>query len=418
MRRYLVILLVTASLITLVLFSSLQGGNAYNVVFITLESTNAEHIGFHGYERNTTPNLDNLAEESIVFTNATSPSASTVNAVPSIFTSLYPQTDDVVAKNPRKADPAWRNNLSLISRFQDEGYYTKGIVAHEWVRSRWGFDKYFDDFDDDFKLGTMGEVPENHSLSDFEVINRYWEERNAEETTDLGIDFLKKKEGNFFLWMHYFDPHSPYMPPEKKYLDMYKTPYNGENKTEEYYIGGRNKNISGRRVHELRNRYDAELRYTDEHIGRLLETLDEEGLSEETIVVITSDHSECTGENNVFDHNKLHWCSIHVPLIVSIPGEEPKKIDEPVSTIDIMPTLLKILGIEENRFVRGKNILAGEYRDYHYAESGAGKFLLNYGDGNPIQKIESTKSRRKLKKDQNITKELNKRLKNLGYTKK
>lgn len=390
----------------------------FNVVFITLESTNADHIGFYGYERNTTPNIDRLAEDSIVFTNATASAPFTIYSVPSMLTSLYPRTDDVVAEDIRGSKPAWRNNLSLVRVFQEEGYDTKGIVAHEWVKSRWGFGRYFDDFNDDFRQGTYNETPINRSLSDFKLINRYWEERDGEETTNLAKNYLEGRDSRFFLWLHYFDPHSPYMPPEKKYLEEFQTPYRGDNDTREFIIYGKRRNMSESYIHEIRNRYDSELKYTDEHVGELMAELKDEGLYEDTVVVLTADHGECTAEtSNVFDHGKLRMCSLHVPLMIKIPGEEHRVVDEPVSTVDIFPTLLEILELEPGRFVRGRNLLSDEHRDYHYAENKVSDYVLNYGSGNPAEMIQNTSMEFEDPGSNNsLDSEIRNRLEELGYS--
>jgi arylsulfatase A-like enzyme len=414
-----------------------QQSENYNVVFVTIEATQADHLGTYGYDRNTSPNLDQFAKNNYVFTNAISPSATTILSMPAVFTSLYPKTDRAVARTPSKADPVWHNNLSLVRQFQENGYHTKAIVSHEYVKSRWDFDKYFDDFDDDFvqeantSKGLSDPSISNTELSkkDFEFYKKYWEERNAEETTQLANQYIKKNKQPFFLWLHYFDPHSPYMPPEKKYLEMFETPYEGENKTEKYYMGAAYRNVSESRIHNLRNQYDSEIRYTDSQIGNLLETLEKQNLTDETIIVITADHGECVGENNVFDHNELHRCSLHVPLIIHIPeelrqsaGKTGKRIDRPVSTIDIFPTLLQLLNMENNRLVRGESLFSGNHRNYQYAERGDGKQheyqIFNYGSNNSFQEIKQTRyDNEKIQKEQKISKEVAKRLENLGYKK-
>lgn len=414
--KYLILTSIVFIVTVSVIFGLLQESENYNVIFITIESTNADHLTHHGYDRNTTPNIDSFAGENIVFKNATAPSASTIYSMPSVFTALYPQTDGVVANNFQETDPSWNNRLSLINKFQNEGYHTKAIVAHEYVKSRWGFDRYFDEFDDDFKQGTFNETPVNNSLSVFEKYDRYWEERNAEETTNLAINFLKDSDRKFFLWLHYFDPHSPYMPPEKKYLEEFQTEYDGKNKTEEYIIYGNNYSFSKSYIHKVRNRYDAELKYTDHHIGRLLDVVEKESLSDNTIIVLTADHGECTGQDNIFDHNKLKWCSLHIPLILHVPGEESRIVEEPVSTIDIFPTLLEALNIDNERYTRGKNLLLGDYRDFHYAESHSEEFLINYGKNRTLEDFKAKKFMREFENKRNISDELENRLEELGYT--
>lgn len=435
-RSIIILLLISGVAISgAYLFSDNQPSNEYNVVFITIESTQADHLGAYGYHRNTSPNMDQFARNNYIFTNATSPSATTILSMPAVFTSLYPRTDRVVASPPEKADPSWQNNLSLVRKFQENGYHTKAIVSHEYVKSRWGFDKYFDDFDDDFvqELNTSKDsfnkslLNSDSSEERFEFFKKYWEERDAEETTQLASQYIKNKKEPFFLWLHYFDPHSPYMPSQKKYLEMFETPFEGENKTETYFKGGTYRNISEEKIHNQRNLYDSEIRYTDSQIGSLLETLEKQNMAENTIIVITADHGECVGEHNVFDHNKLHRCSLQVPLLIQIPEELDKsgktgKIDRPVSTIDIFPTLLNLLDIENDRFVRGENLFSEKHRNYQYAERGNGRFdnnlIYNYGSKDPLQEIkQTTYLDEKIKKEQNISEEVEKRLENLGYKK-
>lgn len=377
-------LAVTAAIVVVAAAPALDSGSREkpNVILITVDALRADHLGIYGYDRNTTPRIDRFAQRNTVFTDAISPSASTLPSIAGVFTSRYPYEDQIVARKLRKTRPAWQNNLSLIQELEQAGYHTHGIVSHEYLRERWGFGENFDRYNDEFLQRFVKKPPRNESLSRFMYRKKYWEGRTAEETTDLALEALQKRKEPFFLWLHYFDPHSPYMPPEKKYLKQFSTEFKGKNTTREYHIHGYRANISSRQLHRLKNRYAAEVAYTDHHIGRLFDALEKKGMMEDTLVVLTSDHGECLGSHGIIDHNYLHRCSLHVPLITHFPGRESARIQSPVSTVDILPTILSEIRISYSQPVRGENLFSGEHRRYQYAENLHTHVLFDSRKGN------------------------------------
>lgn len=416
MRKTAVILVVLLTLGVLVNLPQAEEPQ-YNVVFITVDALRADHLGTYGYSRNTSPNIDRFASESTVFMNTTSPSATTILSMPSVFTSLYPVRDGVVPENPAGRSPSWRNELSLVGRFQEAGYQTKGIVAHEYVKSRYGFDRYFDSFDDDFIQG-MENHSENSSMTNFGLIKRYWNRRTGGETSDLARSYLEKEaERPFFLWLHYAGTHSPYMPPEKKYLERFREPYNGSAQGGTYYYDGQQHRLSGEEVQDIRNGYDAEIAYNDAKIQEVLQELERQGMYENTIVVLTADHGECLGEHGIFNHNFLYRCSLKVPLIVHVPGKQPERVERPVSTIDVMPTLLELAGIEREGWRRGENLFSQDHRSYQYAENRTHHIIYNYGSGNPLRDIEEESIELNASfENRDLPGNIRERLEELGYS--
>ena len=418
------LLLISIFLILLIFVVAFSGnlqerdkGKNYNVMFITVDALRPDHTNVYNYSKNTTPNLNKFSESSIVFDDAISPSGTTFLSFPSIFTSLYPVTDRITSN---VSGLNWNANLSLVRLFKEEGYYTKAIVSHSFLKKDLGFSRYFESYDENFSQGfhdiNLSKIPVDPS---YETIKEHYSRRTANETTNIACNFLEGKRNKFFLWLHYIDPHSPYMPPEKEYISIFKSEFKGNNPYKETRIYGRSLNVSKSEIHKLNYRYDAELKYLDKYLGELLDCLEQENLKEDTIVVITADHGECLGEHDIFDHNNLHNCTLKVPLIVKIPGKQSKRINKPVSTLDILPTLLDYLKIETPNYLRGKNLFSDEIRSFRFAEDFNSYRIFSEHENI----VKRPKTRKKLSENTlndtktHVDKEIRETLKQLGYLK-
>ena len=322
-----------------------------NVLFITIDTLRADHLGCYGYPRETSPSIDALADRSIVFDNCVSQATSTLPSHASIFTSLYPPAHGVIHNIASLS----KDVPSLVGVFRENGYATGAVISNLVLESRFGLNQGFQTFDEEL---------------DSRELNRLkFRERRADSATDAAIRWLKKKSDRpFFLWVHYVDPHGAYYPPpeyrrmfvdDQWYTEGEELPIGAENfipgtipkyqdlfgaKNPSYYI----------------SQYDGEIRFTDDQIGRLLEFLDESGLSSDTIVTVTADHGESFTERDLyFTHSfRTYDEQAVIPLIIHFPDMAThKRVEAQVRAIDIMPTLLDRLDLKNPHTVHGRSLM-------------------------------------------------------------
>lgn len=277
-----------------------------NILLITLDTTRADHLGCYGYKDARTPNLDKLAAEGVRFANVYCPAPLTLPSHVTILTGLEPFQHGV------------RNNghylssevKTLTERLKDRGYKTAAFVSAFSVDSRFGLDRGFEVYDDTFAIN----LP-------FKTTNS---ERRAEDTFTRFNRWLNKNpEEKFFCWVHYYDPHLPYDPPE---------PYRQE---------------------FSQNPYDGEIAYMDVYVGKILEALEEKDILNKTVIIIAGDHGEGLGERVEVGHGIfLYEETIRVPLIFWGKGvfSRPAVIEERVRLTDITPTIISLLGFMEEDF--------------------------------------------------------------------
>ena len=288
-----------------------------NILFITIDTLRADHLSSYGYHRETSPNIDKLAAGGVRFAQAFLTTSRTGPSHISMFTSRFPQEHGVRLNGykPPK-DSKWLALPQVLQRF---GYRTAAYVSSYVLSPKMcGIDRWFEEYD--YQLGRT-----------YQGVNS---ERWAEDVTPKAITWLDaaaKEDDPFFLWVHYFDPHSNYRE-HKEYMDLPST--GGENLQAAWDDKDRKKN---------QPLYDSEIRYTDEWVGKLLARLDELEIADNTIVVLTADHGESIGEDGKQGHGSWVYTRIvHVPLIVRYPGALPagRVVEEQVSHVDIAPTLL------------------------------------------------------------------------------
>jgi arylsulfatase A-like enzyme/Tfp pilus assembly protein PilF len=290
-----------------------------NILFITLDTTRADRIGCYGYDKVETPNMDRLAGSGILFENATCQVPLTLPSHSSIFTGTYPFYHGVRDNGGFYLEP---DKITLAEVLKENGIATSAFVGAFVLDSRWGLDQgidyYFDNFD----------------FSKYKIIGLDTVQREGGEVIK---PFFEWFEGNyqkrFFSWIHLYDPHTPYDPPEP-----YKTRYSNRNW----------------------GLYDGEIAYVDELIGRVLDKLNEKSVLEKTIIVIVGDHGEMLGEHDESSHGFfIYEAATAVPLIIRFPSSKlgGKRIITSVETIDIMPTLLQILGFPMPDEVQGQSLL-------------------------------------------------------------
>jgi arylsulfatase A-like enzyme/Tfp pilus assembly protein PilF len=294
-------------------------GSDLNLLVFTLDTTRADHLGCYGYKQVDTPNIDQLAKNGVLFKTAISQSPLTLPSHSSIFTGTYPLYHGVRDNGGFYLEP---EHMTLAEMLKKRGWNTSAFVGAFVLDSRWGLDQGFDYYYDNFDFAKYKKV----SLSTVQ--------REGGEVIDAFFEwFEKNNQAKFFSWIHLYDPHTPYDPPEP-----YKSQYS----------------------HRRWGLYDGEIAYVDNLIGKVLERLKQKNLLEETIIVIVGDHGESLGEHHENTHGFfIYDATVHVPLILKIPSSKLKGriIESQVNCVDILPSILQVLGISVPKEVQGNSFL-------------------------------------------------------------
>jgi arylsulfatase len=342
-----------------------------NVILITVDTLRADHLGAYGYPRDTSPNLDALARESLLFRNAYSQSSETNPPLSSLMTSHYPH-ETKVFRNFHQLQPG---ALTLAEVLKAEGYRTGAVVSNFSLRRGAGFAQGFDTYDD--QMDDWGD--------------RTWEgyERVAPKTTAAAVTWLEQhSKERFFLWVHYMDPHGPYTPPVP-YNTMFVESTIGEERILPFLekatgSGGIPPYVRSddhREAQYYIDQYDGEIRFFDYWLGELLKTIRALGLLEKSLIILTADHGEGMGEHDYyFTHPEfLYDGLIHVPLVVRFPGASPRtgSLEHAVALVDVFATILDSVSVSKPMNGKGLNLLdsrpRGIFAETHYNGS---KFAL------------------------------------------
>src|SRR5580704_4746449 len=285
-----------------------------NVVLITIDTLRADHLGCYGYKQIKTPNIDGLAADGVRFDRAFAVVPVTLPSHSSMLTGTYPMLSGMHDFSGNKLSPV---QPTLASVLKQAGYQTGAVVGAAVLDSRFGLNQGFDFYYDHFEFSRLDEA--NLDLM----------ERPGNVVADVALDWLAKNSSKkFFLWMHLYDPHFPYHPPE---------PYSHEYATQPY---------------------DGEIAFADEQVGRLLRYLKEKGLYQNTIIVLCGDHGESLGEHGEKTHGFfIYNATMHVPLIIRLPENGVRTVADPVSLVDLMPTVLGAVGLEIPPQVQGRSLL-------------------------------------------------------------
>lgn len=287
-----------------------EGARTYNVIWIMVDALRADHLHSYGYKRSVSPNIDRLAEESLLFQNAICQYPSTGISIPSMLTGRYPEYMRWGKPSRKSEYILLKDNRGLPQTLKDAGYNTEAYVSG-WVHKNIkGLNRYFQ------KLVAL--YPHDE-----------WKEwvRNsspiAATQAVAAVERLRQKDSPFFLFVHFEDPHEPYV----------------------------NHDAPGKTFGKSTiDKYDSDINWTDLWVGFFLEYIQQQGLMDDTIIVLCSDHGEEFDDHGKgFHGHQIYQESIHVPLLVRVPEVEPRVIETRVALVDIVPTILDLLGIEEGR---------------------------------------------------------------------
>ncbi|MFH0935282.1 MAG: sulfatase [Candidatus Omnitrophota bacterium] len=307
-----------------------------NIILLIIDCLRADHLGCYGYARDTSPHIDKLAQEGVLFSNVFSQAGYTTASIPSIFTSKFPLSHGVWLPAKHKLSD---EEITLAEILKDNGYNTAAFTGGGFTSHLYGFDQGFDLYQE----VEWGDIKEINNL----VFN--WLEQN------------QNKEKPFFLFLHCYTVHEPFNPPEP-FASMYTSNYQGQ------FKGARLDSVLFEKIRKkpldynsedidyIISQYDGGIRYYDENIGELLKKIEGLKLFSNTIVILTSDHGQDFMEHGTISHRDIYDVGIHVPLIVRTPYLLPnnKKINALVRSIDIFPTILDMVAL------LGKNDIAIE----------------------------------------------------------
>lgn len=312
--------------------------SAHNVVLITIDTLRTD-VGFLGYRPSPTPNLDALADKSAVFERAYAMASYTGKSVGPMLIGKYPSE---TRRDGSHFNTYFASNTLVAERAHDAGFRTFAAHCHWYFRNPTGLNQGMDVWDTSAIPSGMGD--NDTTISSDRMADAALRLLAVKENvTPVGADADESKPdeskpgaGHFFAWFHFFDPHAQYVPhPEAPAFDGAKA---------------------------AKNLYDGEVWFTDKHVGRILDYVASQPWAKDTAIVVTADHGEAFSDHGMNWHGRELWESlVRVPLLVYVPGEKPTRVPVKRSHIDLVPTLLELMGLplpEAAGELRGRSLLA------------------------------------------------------------
>ena len=282
-----------------------------HILLISIDTCRADYLGSYGYPRKTSPNIDSIAQEAVLFNHVLTPAPLTLPAHASMLTGTIPPYHGVRYNIGYRLQ---ESNLTIAEVLQQNKYTTGAIIGCFLLDAQFGFAQGFNSYNDRFV----------EPIESF-----YRSERRGDEVSRFACAWLEKHRNDaFFLFLHYFDPHGEYNPPEP-FATLFKD-----------------------------NLYAGEIAYTDYCIGQVINKLKDLNIYDSTLLIITSDHGESLSEHSELEHGYfIYQSTVHVPLIIRVPGgPEGKTVKETVGLIDIVPTLCSMLGITPPSTAHGTDL--------------------------------------------------------------
>jgi len=286
-----------------------------NLVLVTIDTLRADRLGCYGYSKVDTPNLDKLAQTGALFENAVTHAPLTAPSHASMFTGAYPTVHKV---RDTGGFVLQQEHTTLAEILQQRGWDTAAFVGASVLKRSFGLNQGFAVYDDQMPKPGAG-----HVTSEFP-------ERRAEEVVNRALQWLSTQSGKpFFLWVHVFDPHSPYDPPAP-----FREKYSGR-------------------------LYDGEVAYTDQHLGRLFDSVAGKSGPGKTLIAVLSDHGESLSDHGEYTHGVfLYDATLRIPFVIS-GGGVPKglRLKQQARAVDLTPTLLDLLGVKSPQGIEGTSLV-------------------------------------------------------------
>ncbi|MDZ7850714.1 MAG: sulfatase [Halodesulfurarchaeum sp.] len=341
-----------------------------NVVYITIDSLRADHTACLDYDQAVDPRLRELCEQGTMFRKAVANGPNTTASFPSILTGAHSLTYGPYG--------VCGGGSPFLSRTLNEaGYQTVGYHSNPHLGEDQGYPTGFDTFNDavegEDSVVTLKDKVERLLSTDtilYRFLRRAWHYfsmtttssayARADTISDNAIEWINAKRSDndpFFIWLHYMDVHYPFQPPKTAMKELSFSPISKRRIVD---LNGkmqeRPEDLTEKDVTDLLKLYDAEIRYTDQQIGRVIDALKTSGILDETIVVVTADHGEAFGEHDRFGHHPYPYDElIRVPLAIAGPGIEPTTVDQQVSLLDLPPTVLDLVDVEIPETMEGES---------------------------------------------------------------
>lgn len=285
-----------------------------NVLLITLDTTRADRLGCYGHTGASTPTLDALAAKGMLFEDAQSIAPLTLPSHATMLTGLFPREHGLRVNGKSKLGDSIPTLATIL---KGRGYRTGAFVSAFVLDKQFGLNRGFDRYDDEVEIQHSG-------------ANVLEAERPAGAVTARALEWLNTQSNQpFFCWLHYYDPHEPYMPPPA---------------------------FRGR----FRNPYDGEIAYMDSELAKVISWLERRGLQDQTLIVVAGDHGESFGEHGEMGHAAfIYETNLHVPLFFIHPKVvKLGRVKAPVSLVDLFPTMLDLFGLPHPEGLRGQSLVA------------------------------------------------------------
>ncbi|MCP3919590.1 MAG: sulfatase [bacterium] len=331
-----------------------------NVLLISIDTLRPDHLGTYGYGRDTSPRLDALAREGVVFENHISSSSWTLPAHAALFTGVSDSVHGCVEADGTALAPEF---TTVAERFRASGYATGGFYAGPYLHEAFGLGQGFETYR--YTSPHTGPLAADHAASwamDPGVMSASHTGVTNPEVYGAARQWMQaKKDEPFFCFVHFWDVHFDFVPPPP-YDTMFDPDYAGDVDGRGFFFDPDivQNRISERDKDHLRALYDGEIRWTDDHVGKLLDDLDAWGLAENTIVVVTSDHGTEFWEHGGIAHRTtLYDELIRTPLVVRYPGEVPAggRVEAQTRIIDVGPTVLALAGVDPLPGAMGQSLM-------------------------------------------------------------
>ncbi|MCU0610602.1 MAG: sulfatase [Candidatus Eisenbacteria bacterium] len=340
-----------------------RGGKGSKTILFSIDTLRADHLGCYGYHRATSPVMDSIATQGTLFWNARSQSPWTLSSISSFMTSTYPTVNAVLSGNNKLEE----TRITLAEQLQEHGILTQAVVTNGWLQDTFGMAQGYDGYHHSGEVFNWGRY---QRMLWMRLARRFWPDLFplnqtflAKDAVDRAIDWIRMHhDRDFFLWIHTVDPHDPYQPPPE-YKGLFEdTPYRGRFRETSGLI---NSLRTGARVTpeekaHLQVLYDREIRYTDDQIGRLVQTLREAGIWDQTLFILTADHGEEFWDHDGVMHgHTLYDENLRVPLVFRMPGKVPagKVVRDYVRLLDLMPTILDMWGVPATSEMEGHSLV-------------------------------------------------------------
>ncbi len=304
-----------------------------NVLLISMDTTRADVLGCYGFRYNSTPNIDALVAEGILFERTYAPTPLTLPSHSTMLTGTIPPYHGVHDNYDYKLKDS---NVTLAEILKDNGFATGAIVGTVILDSKYGLDQGFDSYDDNFQ----------DSRSPLNIL-----ERQGEETRRLASEWIEEhQKENMFLFLHFYDPHRSYDAPEP-YKNMFLP----------------NPPPSEDSLDRLQGTYVGEVAYTDNCIKGVIDKLKQLGLYDSTLIIITADHGEMFYQHEEETHGYyIYQGSMKIPLVFKVPGvSTPRRVKKTVGLVDIVPTVCSLLDIKKPYTFQGVDVSSYLFQDGH-----------------------------------------------------